>query len=97
MPSDLTSLIETRVRWAMHHHNLPPGHSWRNYSPACALWFMLNGEVQVETQERKFIVTCGEAFLSDCRVRRDITIPQRAEWLTVGLEAPLLGRDLLKI
>ena len=96
MPCDLTSLIETRVRWAMHHYELPPGHSWRNHSPACALWLMLDGEVQVVTQERKFYVAAGEAFLSDCRVRRDITIPRCAEWLTVGLEAPLLGRDLLQ-
>jgi AraC-like DNA-binding protein len=96
MPSDLTSLIETRVRWAMHHYQLPPEHDWRNVSPACALWLMLNGEVQVATQGRKFQVVSGEAFLSDCRVRRDIIIPHQAEWLTVGLEAPLLGRDLLQ-
>jgi AraC-like DNA-binding protein len=95
MSSDLTALVETRVRWAMHHYELPPSHDWRNTIPACALWLMLDGSARVATQNRSFEVVKGNAFLSDCRLQREITIPHRAEWLTVGLEAPLLSHDLL--
>ncbi len=95
MASDLTALVETRVRWAMHHHALPPEHEWGSTVPACALWLLLEGSARVTTQNLTFEVSRGEAFLSDCRVMRKIVIPQRAEWLTVGLEAPLMGRDLL--
>lgn len=95
MASDLTALVETRVWWAMHHYRLPPNHTSHNVMPACALWLMLSGSAKVKTQNLSFQIEAGEAFLSDCRVPRDIYIPQKAEWLTVGLEAPLISRDLL--
>lgn len=95
MPSDITALVETHVSWAMHHYEMPYSHDWRNPMPACALWLLLDGNVRMTTQNITLEVSPGEALLSDCRVRRDIVIPHRAEWLTVGLDAPLLGRDLL--
>ncbi len=96
MPSDLTSLIETHVWWAMHHYKLPLGHTAVSARSACALWLMLDGEAEVTSQGHTLHVTSGDACLTDCRVRRDIEIAHHAEWLTVGLEAPLLGRDLLQ-
>jgi AraC-like DNA-binding protein len=39
----------------------------------------------------------GAAFLANWRQERDIWLYEGAEWLTVGLQAHLLGRDLLPL
>lgn len=96
MPSDLTLLVETHVAWSMHHCHLPVSPTWRRPVPACALWLVLDGSAKVTSAEREWTVQSGEAFLCDCRLPRQIVIPQSAEWLTVGLVAPLLGRDLIQ-
>jgi AraC-like DNA-binding protein len=93
---ELASLVEMRVFWALHHCALPAGDSWRRPSPAYAVWLMLDGAAKVTIQGQSWQVEQGAVFVADCRERREITIPQRAEWLTVGLAAELRGRDVLQ-
>ena len=97
MPVDLTSLVETRVVWAMHHRALPHGDSWRRPVPACTLWLMLNGAAEVTLDGKTWCVPRGAALLANWRTERNIVLLEGAEWLTVGLQAHLLGRDLLPL
>jgi AraC-like DNA-binding protein len=55
----------------------------------------LNGAADVTLGEQAWRVEQGQAFLADCRNGRNISIPGDAEWLTVGLQASVIGRDLL--
>lgn len=95
MTLDLMTLVETRVLWAMHHRALPYGDSWRRPVPGYSLWLVRDGVLEVTVKEHLWRVESGAAFLISCRHGRDITIPTHAEWLTIGLNADLPGRDLL--
>lgn len=89
--------VEVRLFWASRHR-WRAGDALRGFpAPVYALWFVLQGCVDVGVAERRWHVPAGTAFFSPPHLPRDIVVPQGAEWLSVGLTARLFEHvDLLQ-
>ncbi|HEV7216073.1 MAG TPA: helix-turn-helix transcriptional regulator [Chloroflexota bacterium] len=84
--------LEVHARWADHHVWRPGEALYQHPSGAHALWLMLGGSADVSAAGRHWRVLPGHLLLSPQHIRRDIVTPHGAEWLSVGLQALLMGR-----
>lgn len=87
----ITELLTVRTAWAKHHRWVA-GQQWCLPPSSYALWLILSGNVVVRSQQQQWRLGAGDVFLFPPHRERFITTPEGAEWLSVGLEAQLLGR-----
>jgi AraC-like DNA-binding protein len=60
------------------------------------IWLLLEGHVTVVADDTQWLIEAGQMFMMPIRQVRDITTPEGARWLSVGMRMTLFNRtDLL--
>ncbi|HEY3376560.1 MAG TPA: AraC family transcriptional regulator [Armatimonadota bacterium] len=83
------------LAWVLHHRWQPGQYLRQHVAQAYGLWLPRQGVVRVESALGTWQVTPGQAFWLPPSLTRDISTPEGAEWLSVGLR--LNGSDALRL
>ena len=86
--------IDATVQWVMHH-DWPAGQMYLDDGrmESYTLWMIQCGEVHVELGGESLVVSEGNLFLSPMNTKRRISTPRGARWISVALQATILGGD----
>src|SRR4028118_1501993 len=91
-----SQFLDVHVLWASHHRWFA-GQSYSSPSDYPGLWLMLQGEVTVQGRDIDCTLAPGDGLFWN-NGERTISTPSGGEWLSVGLQATLVGRtDMMRL
>lgn len=102
--TDLPSLFQVRVAWAVRHR-WNAGETLAQQQPgAVSFWMVEEGALQVASEKTTYLLHQGDCLLWPAAMVRTITageLPKStfgAQWITLGLSAQLFGqRDVMTL